>query len=242
VSLSKREIALFGLLIVVSVIYLLYYFVFHPLNLQTTQMKAENSSLSKELQALQVKGAWPGDIGLEKQQIWDEYEKVVTKVPQSPMIPNIIDFMELSAREAHVKLLSISYKESSTIKTAMDVKKSETASADQGKLTAQYADFQLTASGTHLNLLSFLLKIENAPRIYKINSSKMTMIRNNQQKMGSRVEASMQEGNSGKMEASLEIAVKESSAYDPINAEVNLEFTAYYDTASGISAKSSVGK
>ncbi|MDD3364780.1 MAG: hypothetical protein PHZ03_07360 [Syntrophomonas sp.] len=270
-SLSKRELALFGLLIVIVGMYLLYHNVFNPLNLHITQMKAENSTLNKELQALESKIAQQGDIWLEKQQMWDKYDKMLLKVPRSPMIPNIIDFMERSAREAGIKLLSISYKESPVAKKTLEAQKSE-ASITEGNIDslrdksdqdgeviienlvlenygdggsmAQAVNFQLTASGTHLNLLSFLLKIENAQRIYRINSIKMIMVRNNQQKVGSDIEASIQEANSGKKEDFIDVAVKESQAYDITHAEVNVDFTAFFDRveASGISTETSIGK
>ncbi len=256
-KLSKRELALFGLLIVVGGSYLLYYFVFYPLNLQITQMKAENISLRNELQEMKSKGARPGDFLLKKQQIWYNYERILLKMPQSPMIPNIIDFMEKSALEAGVKLLSISYKESPVDKKNLDTTKIEPSitegtsdsntilkNIEKGGSMAQAANFQLAARGTHLNLLSFLLKIENAPRIYRINSIKMIMLKNNQPKMGSEVKDPTQEVNSGKKEDFPEIAAKESQTYDASYAEVNLDFDAYYDSLAiaGINGGSSIDK
>ncbi|PKM78587.1 MAG: hypothetical protein CVU90_00900 [Firmicutes bacterium HGW-Firmicutes-15] len=266
-SLSKRELALLGLLIVVGLIYLLYGFIFHPLNAQINQMKAENSNLSNEIQELE-KEARQGKNWVENErQIWYDYQKILLEIPQSEMIPNIIIFMEQSARDSGVKLLSISYKETTFAKKALEDQKSQPSEgtsdslhdkADQGggKVVrgslvlksevsmVQAANFQLAASGTHLNLLSFIFKIENAPRIYRINSIKMAMVRNNQQKMGIGVEAPMQEKNSGQNEDFSEISVKESQAYDSNCAEVNMDVNAYYDRfeAEDISSGSSVGK
>jgi hypothetical protein len=264
VSLSKRELALLVILIAVSGFYLLYYHVLHPLNLQITQLNAENISLINELPGMETELARLANIRMENQQIWYDYEKLLDKVPQSPMIPQIIGFMDLSAREAGVKLLSINYKESPVAKRndhgiAEGTSGSLHDKAERdGKLVmdnvilkneekagsmVQALNFKLVARGTHLNLLSFLLKIENAPRIYKVNSFKMIMVRNSQQKTGLGVEDPSQEENSGTKKDFVDVAVKESQAYDANYTEVNLDFTAFFNRLefSGISAETTKG-
>jgi len=243
VRLSKREITLLVLLVVVSGFYLGYHFVFEPLYKHAAQLRDENVKLSTDLQTLEQRMNKKGDISLEEQKIQNEYAKMEAKLPQSPMIPNTIDFMELSAREANVKLLSINYKENVPAKTGVDSKNNQPVSP-----TA--ANFKITASGSHYNLLSFLLKLENAPRIYTINGSKITLA-----KVSSEADTPGQEVGGAGTEAAVETAEalkaaesakKESQIYDQSKSVINIDFTAYYDSpsttgqspAAGVSSKS----
>jgi len=223
VRLSKREITLLVLLVVVSGFYLGYHFVFQPLYKNAGQLRDENVKLSTDLQTLEQRLNKQGDIGLEEQKIQSEYGKIEVKLPQSPMIPNTIDFMELIARETNVRLLSINYKENVPAKSGVDSKKDQPASP-----TA--ANFKITASGSHFNLLSFLLKLENAPRIYTINGSKITLAKNNlKTDTAGQAEDSTETAAIVKNEESAE---KESQTYDQNKSLINIDFTAYYDSSS----------
>jgi Tfp pilus assembly protein PilO len=213
--MTKREIALLGILIVLGGIYLGYHFVFLPLNTKTAQLQTENNTLTKDSQTLQQKGANKVDVGLEEQKIRDDYAKMNVKIPSSPLIPDVYTYVELCARESKVKLLTINYKENAAAKTATTAP--ETGSSSEA---AQSANCQISASGSHFNLLSFLLKIENAPRIYIMNGIKVTVAK-------SKLPAKELSANTPEQVASN--VEKESQSFDLNNVVINLDFAAYFD-------------
>jgi Tfp pilus assembly protein PilO len=227
VKLSKREIVLLGLLILVGVFYLGYNYVLEPLNIKTNQLRDENNKLSTDLQALEQTMSKQGDIRLEEQKIREVYTEILAKVPSSPMVPHTIDFMELRARESKVKLQSIKYRENAATKPAVNNKDSQPVTP-----AIQTAEFNIIASGSHFNLLNFLMQIENAPRIYISNESKIYLAKNDKLQSISVADTSQQEMGSTETGIITELEEKGSQAYDKNKSEINIEFTAYYDGSS----------
>lgn len=222
-KLSKREIALIGLLILLGSGYLLDCFIFRPLHAQTNHISQENRSLSKEVDNLEHKISKYADIG-KKETIMAEYREMMEKIPSYPMIPMIIEELELSAEEDHISIQSIKYKEDANT----DLLLGSSQSAGPGDPQLQAVNFQIIAQGSYYNLLSFLLKIESAPRIYVINSSKMTM--GKKDKAPAAETPNVPAGEEGQTaESAIEIETPESQIIDQNNTILVVDFNAFYD-------------
>lgn len=218
--LSRREKVLLALLIVLGGLYLTDHYLFQPLLIYKRHLIEENNRLSMELQQWEEKTNQYHSLQQQEPGIEADYQQMQAKVPSSPMISDIIVYLETSAREARVKLVSIQYRESAP--SNYNSEESELANE-----RAKPLNFQIVASGSHFNLLSFILKIENAPRIYIINSSKISLVRTASSSYGPAVEPSSDDTRTlNDLDTQ---AVPESLAYDMDNSQLNLDFNAYYD-------------
>lgn len=172
-KLSKRELILLGALIILVNGYLINNIVFKPMIAKKAALIIENAELNQQLEKIQGKGSQYTDSEKQAQYI-AEYEELLAKIPAAPMLPEIIDFVEVIAQADNVEIRSIQYKENPS--PAQSVKPAP--ESDRGEIKS--LDFQLTAQGSYFNLLSFLAKLENAPRIYIVNTSKFTLTKEEQ--------------------------------------------------------------
>jgi len=222
VKLSKREVALLVILILVGGGYLFNYFMFRPLYAQRNHLTTENASLIRELEQLQQKMSQYADIE-QNEKIVAEYGKMQAKIPPVPMIPSIIESLELSAQEENIKIQSIKYKEDANINKLPGSQKMDSDPP------LQTVNFQIIARGSYFNLLSFLFKIESAPRIYVINSSKITL--GKKDKAPAATEDLTVRAGDPVTEYRLDTAVSESETFDQSHTVLYLDFNAYYDNS-----------
>ncbi|MFA7077059.1 MAG: hypothetical protein WC147_01430 [Syntrophomonas sp.] len=222
-KLSKREAALLVILILVGGGYLINYFMFRPLYAQRNHLTAEKASLTRELEQLQQKMSQYADIE-QNEKIVAEYGKMQAKIPSVPMIPTIIESLELSAQEENIKIQSIKYKEDANVNKLPGSQKTDSDPP------LQTVDFQIIARGSYFNLLSFILKIESAPRIYVINSSKISLGKADKVPAAATENLTVQEEDPT-AEYSFETAASESGSFDQSQTVLYLDFSAYYDNS-----------
>ena len=98
VKLSTREAALLGLLLVLGGVFLTNHYIFQPLITHKQQLVLENNNLTLELQALQNRISKCQSIERDNRKSRDDYQSMLEALPQSSMIPSIIDYLELIAR------------------------------------------------------------------------------------------------------------------------------------------------
>jgi len=182
-KLSKREKILICFLLVAGGIYVFYNYVYQPVREKTMLLADENGRLKAAIQVAERARTIHADIGVEKEKIKEEYEELALKVPESPYLPEVISYLEDSAGEAGVKLLSLSSQES--------IPEDELQVMGMGQLTGESSSKQeketdnelegvnayslyLTVRGSYYNILTYMLKIEKAPRIYTIDSVTMS--------------------------------------------------------------------
>lgn len=217
-KLSKREAVLLGLLLVLGGVYLTNHYIFQPLRTHKQLLISENNRLTMELQVLQTRIGKYQSMEQNESQIRDDYQSMLAEVPQSPMIPSIIDYIETSARNAQVKLLSIRYKENVVVA-------SNAARSGSENMQVIPVNFQISASGSYFDLLSFVLEIENAPRIFIINSGKMSLGKPRQSSNGITASASKDMPVSDQV---MDKIVPESLTYDQSESRLDLDFSALY--------------
>ncbi len=220
-KLSTREAALLGLLLVLGGVFLINHYVFQPLTTHKQQLVLENNNLTLDLQALQNRISKYQSMERDERKSRDDYQRMLEAVPQSSMISSIIDYLELSAREAHVKLITIRYKESALDDPALKFAESRT---DLTQIMP--VNFQIVVSGSHFDLLSFILEIENAPRIYIINGGKISLARTDQSPTG--ITTSPNSPDMAASDKPMEKTVPESLTYDQSKSVLSLDFSAYY--------------
>ncbi|MEA4923975.1 MAG: type 4a pilus biogenesis protein PilO [Syntrophomonadaceae bacterium] len=217
-SLSTRERALLGLFFVLGCVFLLDQYLFKPLDQEARQLIAENNRLHEELQDIEERITRYQAMEKSESQPQAYYQELLEAIPQSPLIPDIIDFLETKARGNKIKLSSIHYKENKT-------RPSDSKPAGPGLQPASLepVNFQIVAGGSYYNLLSFVLALENAPRIYVINSLKISLA------VPERYPQGIAAANSGaSSEAGAQSATPELLFYDQGQSILNLDFNAYY--------------
>lgn len=223
--LSRRETVLLGLLIVLAGFYLTDHYLLKPLYFNKRQIIEENNRLVVEIQKWEEKTREYQAEQQEAPEIQADYRQMLEKVPDLPMISDVIDYLEASAREAQVRLVSIQYRENP------DAASHDSETPGSADRSLKSLNYQIVACGSHYNLLSFMLKIENAPRTFIINSSKIYLTRNGPYSAGAAGESSV---NGTDAEMSREkAAVPESMNYDMKDSVLNLDFNAYYSTSPG---------
>ena len=201
--------------------YLLLNFLIQPANLQLLQVQTENEQMIRELEDLQAGIDRSG--GSEETESRVEYREMLAEVPPLPMIPDTIDYLEAGAQENQVKLLSISYKEGVEVQGLANA--SPPVDIDQ---QVQQVKFRIAAHGSHFNLLSFMLSIENAPRLYIIQGMKLTLDKTE----GTFTETVAQQSTAAVSPAAnllTESLVPESQHYTFDQAILELDFIAFYE-------------
>ncbi|MCX5780425.1 MAG: type 4a pilus biogenesis protein PilO [Firmicutes bacterium] len=212
--LSRREIGWLGLLVLAVSICLVWRLVYRPLGIQQQGLQMENAQLARELEGMKISATRTREQAQDEPGKRQEYQQMLAKVPTSPMIPDVIDFLELSSLQSEVRLLSITYKE-----------KVELAPTD---INAQPINFKIAVKGTHFNLLSLVLKIENAPRLFIVNGIKMTLSKNDGDLTRSASYQVSQEANPNPNSGG-EKAVPESQSFNPEAEILELDFNAFYE-------------
>jgi Pilus assembly protein, PilO. len=223
-SLSTREKVLIGLFLVLGCVFLFDQYVFQPMTRCNQQLNNENSSLSTEIQANVEKSIKYKSLeteGLGKQ---EDYQEMLNALPDSPMISDTIDYLETRAQENNVKLISIQYKENQAGNPP-----SQPVRTGEQQDAAVPVRFQIVAHGSHYDLLSFVLALENAPRIYIINGLKIGLAAKERSAQGLAAladNAGISAGEPGKLQAA-----PETFFYDRGKSVLNLDFNAYYHTS-----------
>jgi len=168
VKLSRHQLERVSLLIILYLLvitvggYSFNKYIFKPLKTQTSAVAADNKNLEVLLQRLgNIKEE---DICLENQILYEDWEKLSVKVPGVLEEPEIISFLADTARDTGVQFISLTYENSEP------GKKLGSKEDDKNEVKIlQFADFEIKIKGDYFNLLNFMARVENAPRIYAVH-------------------------------------------------------------------------
>lgn len=218
---SIREKALLALLLVLGCIFVMDQYLFQPLSRDNRQLIAENTSLSAELQGIKERLNKYQSMEAADLLKQDNYQEMLEALPQSPLIPNIINDLESKARENNIILISIHYKENIAGSPAL-----KPSGPEPQQATLVPVNFQITAHGSHYDLLSFVLALENAPRIYVINNLKIGLAGKERAVPISAVQLSNTA--SSVVEPNTTPITPELLFYDQGKSILNLDFNAFY--------------
>lgn len=230
-KLSRREIILLCVLLLAGSIYLFYQYAYQPLQQKTHTLIAENTKIQKNLEMQEGKMETAAKMQKEQERLEEEYRQLMIAVPEDAYIPEIIAWLAKSAKDASIQLDKVSYQSGNNDKQNSDQAQSP---------GVQACNFEISAAGSYFNLMSFLLKIENDPRIYVIIAGQLNA---QQKKQEAAPVVSEVEAESMPVPEPLKGAV----AYDSNNMILKLKLSAYYDKAkssdiSGMAEKVSPGE
>ncbi len=216
--LSKREKVLIGILVILGVGYVIDRFMLYPAATCHKQLLASEAGLENQLQQLENLTA---EYGTERQQelVETNYRKVLAQIPPSPMVPSIMDFLQSSAADTGVEVVSVSYRDAASLETR-PAQSNQTTSKTPG----QQLDFQMEARGDYGNLVMFVQRIETAPRLYIITKVKIVL----PQDLSIAPAGSEMPGDQTGMEQDNPPDSNGSDQIPPITARLFLEFRAYY--------------
>lgn len=164
-SLSKREIFLLCLLLVCGAAYAYYTYVYDPLQMQINQAQTDNRNLSREIE--QLKKAEPVSVGVSSdalQKLKQDFWTAACQVPTYPLVPESIAFLEKSGKDAVIDLKSLQISDPGGAQPAGNA---GSQGSNSGLVTQSY---EIAGTGGYFALNSFLMKLEEAPRIYVISS------------------------------------------------------------------------
>lgn len=215
--ISKRELILLILLILTGIIYLFYTYMYGPVRDKTDALQVENTRL--ETAILTEQKSIETINNLEEEKLKHDYQVMAEKIPESPFIPEIIDYLEKSAEDAGVELLAVTYTE-----TNKKDRQQNKDNSDQEITGPEKLRFQATTCGSYPELLLFLLRIEKNSRIYVVEGSKM---KTSKRKV-IMPPAMAAEGESPTL-LPPPVILTGSSGYDPENIVMDIMFNAYYD-------------
>lgn len=221
-KLSKREMVLLVVLLVAGGAYLTDHYLLGPLQNQKQHLAFEHDQLTSELQKWEKKTNRYQTLEQEKLQLQDDYQQMLEKIPQLPMISPVIDYLEGRARDTQVEIVSIRCQENAVAQPDRNLQLS--GSEINRPLTV---NFQIIATGSYFNLLSFIMQLENAPRMYIITCAKISLVRTGPSLPGSAVDTAVNNPDIALSGIQPE-ALPESRDYKQVKAVLNLIFNAYF--------------
>lgn len=166
-KLSFREKALIMAFVIAGLGYLFYTFIYSPVQNQRGTLIQENSNLQSQVQVVADKAKQNSGIvrDANEQKQLDRFQDQVIKVPGEIMLPESLLYIQKSAETSRVTLNSLVFTPGTTA-TGAKTGSNNLVSADEIKIT-------LVAKGGYSGLRAFLLKIQKAPRIYRIDAVRM---------------------------------------------------------------------
>ncbi|MEN6326259.1 MAG: hypothetical protein ABFD18_08645 [Syntrophomonas sp.] len=237
VRLSRREKILVGLLLLLSLVYAYYNLAYKPGKIARAQLLQANRVLKSLIERGESAKVQNADIEQEKTGIAKLGNELMVAVPAQARIPETVAFLKKTAFDTHVDLKTINYADPNKNKN-----NSTNIQKNQKKIEkVRILDYNITVQGAYNNLLAFLLKMENAPRLYTISNCQMTTtVKDNDEKtVGEALQQSSIEAEQGAEPLPLSSIPKGSAVNDGNNIKLNLKFSAYYDeeTIPGLTTK-----
>lgn len=162
--LSNRQYWLLGLLICALLGFVLNYYVYEPLANRKSQLQNEHELLAQRMTDIEDKLHFIRETQDQGQDIRADYVKMRSRVPPQPMIPEIISFLELTATETNLNVISVNYKEQE-YNTTDDGDSADTGETDR----IGTVNMEFSATGNRFEIMSFVLAIENSPRLFIID-------------------------------------------------------------------------
>jgi Tfp pilus assembly protein PilO len=166
--LSDRE-KILGLIVIMLVGFYFYdRLILEPVLAEVKQLDAETNQLCLQKEANQELIILNQKVQQEVGSL-DYSDDMETLLPVLPHTAEVISYLSECARNQSLVLCFIHFK----------LVDSERTSAEQGitaETTPKAINLQLGVQGDYDKLISFLVSIENAPRIYKINHSNLKVV------------------------------------------------------------------
>ncbi len=159
-QLTKREGLLLSAFGILLILYLFYVLAYKPLILKTQKLIDENKEVIKMGYRVEAADKMMADNAESQKQAFAEFSE---KVPEKAYLPETIDFLEKLSKDNKVELLMTQYI------------LSEDLLISNIKEECQECLFEIDLTGSYLNLTKFIRGIEDAPRLYNIESISMTV-------------------------------------------------------------------
>jgi len=223
-KLSKREqIFLLALVIALS-FYLFNKFLYQPIKEDTAKLAVENVKLKGLVENEQIRLERSQQLENEKGRLKEQYKEMMVKIPEEAYIPEVIAYLENSAQDSSVKLLSVRYQaQENNSDTGQENQQQEKTTV------ARPCNFTVSANGSYFNLLTLLTKIEQSPRLYIINNGEITA---SEKKAEALPESLPQTIEGVEIPTPPPEVLKGSARFDDSNWNMQLQLTTYYDPAS----------
>lgn len=225
-KLSNREKVLLGILLVLSLVYAYYNFAFKPGKIAKENLLQENRVLKSMIESGETAKTQNTGMVQKITEIAKLGNELMLEVPARAGVPETVAFLKKTALDANVDIKSLNY-------AASPKNKNNSVNNTKNMVETEKVrtlDYNITVQGAYNNLLAFLLKIENAPRLYTINDCQMTANAPEiaAEALAGPLQSSMEAGQ-GTPSPRLPSIPKGSAVYDGNDIKLKLRFSAYYD-------------
>jgi Tfp pilus assembly protein PilO len=164
VRLSRREIFGLGFLILITIVFTANRLIYEPFRIKKDTLRNERSNIIRELEEVNMNSNKTNQLNEHKSAIEAAYQLMDSKVPSGPMIFSIINMLESYANQSNVRILSLEVKPNDE---KMERNEGESENKIPKRLKKSF--LQINVAGTYFNLLSFLIQIENSPRLMMVD-------------------------------------------------------------------------
>jgi len=227
-KLSRREQILLTILIAAVILYAYYHFLYLPVHEQRLYLMAENTRLKKLLQQdaeQMAKESYDTDALIQ------EMTSLAAQLPDAPFLPEMLSSLHKIAQDKGVQLLSFHFNNNALVepenpteillqnelKSGSIINSKSTNNKNSSSL--QEIKFSIETQGSYPDLASYILALENNPRIIIFHNVKLAA----QNKKAEDIPLDEQ-GNT--------IELPPSKLVDANNIKCSIDISAYYDTNS----------
>jgi len=169
-KLSKREIVLSCFLGFMVIIYLYNRFCLIPLEEKTERLRDENQAWQIRIQEDEKLIQSHIEHNSAYNSLPKESDNMEIAVPSSPCIPEILSFLDISAKKNGISIIALRY----SLLGSVAGQKEKTGQSSKEEVKFQELELRISAKGTYPRLLNFISAIEESPRVFVIKQCKMS--------------------------------------------------------------------
>lgn len=164
-NFTKREVVLL-IILMMSIIYACYEYIYKPAGEKTAALAEENDKLEHYIEVqegLLNKRTENTNSDLQR----ERYQQLWWRIPEDPCLPEIIECLSKASRESGVKIVKLSCKNAGAAGSYLNnAELQETIR----KWDCDVLFIDVEVNGSYDALLSFVLMLENAGRLFRLNS------------------------------------------------------------------------
>lgn len=214
---TKRERIWLGILLLVGGAYLLDHLWLSPLNTERQQIDTTHSILQSEMDQSQHLQSMYG-LATTQNGIIADYTEMLARIPDSPMIAEVMEYIRSSGFETGVEITSMQYED----QAQLDLASTKTLEPP----APQEICYRIKAQGNYPGIVAFLKCIEIAPRLFTFSITDIKRV----EPVMTTIYGDEGEGEVDHAEGDLDL---QSPAIEPLLGEEHkydlyAEFSAYY--------------
>lgn len=170
-KLSLREKVMVICFVLIGAGYCFYTFVYSPLAQKADGVADENSRLKSQVQSFadRIQESEGIASSSQQQELMKDYQEEAIKIPDDILLPECVSYLQKSVNDSGVTLSSMILTPTAAPSADQKNKPANTT----GITGTKEMKITVTVKGGYSGLRSFLLAIQKAPRLYRIDKTKL---------------------------------------------------------------------